>query len=99
MTDISGSKTVSDGYNKPYTPTTEDVSRRYMFGCWQEYEDTSGDYRAEFDRWFAEVIRKAKSEAWEEGETDGEWNYQNQYRIARGGIEGITNPYRQGETE
>ena len=40
-----------------------------------------------------------RAEAWEEGETDGEWNYQNQYRIARGGIERITNPYRQGEKE
>ncbi len=47
----------------PYTPTTEEVRRRYMFGCWQEYEDTSGDYKAEFDRWLAEV----NAQAWQDG--------------------------------
>ncbi len=65
--DASGEGHIIPNYgsvaNKAYIPTTEEVSRRYMFGCWQEHEDTSGDYRAEFDRWLAEVkAQEAKAE-------------------------------------
>lgn len=46
-----------------YTPTTEEVRCAYIadFG-WHAH-----DSGADFDRWYAEVIRKAKAEAWEEG--------------------------------
>ena len=70
-----------------YVPTTEDVSRRYMFGCWEEYNDTSGDYRAEFDRWLAKRDQKLMAQAWEEGVAD-----RDRYDYPE-------NPYRQGETE
>ncbi len=59
MTDISGSNTVSDGYNKPYTPTTEMVKSLYEIGKIKAYDSYD---LAEFDRWLAEV----KAEAWEE---------------------------------
>jgi hypothetical protein len=38
-----------------YTPTTAEVSRRYMLGAWEESGDTSGDDVAQFDRWLASV--------------------------------------------
>ena len=70
-----GEYVVSAGQGRYYTPTTEEVRRRYMFGCWQEYQDTSGDYKAEIDRWLAEVKaqeRKAERERikqrlWDDG--------------------------------
>jgi hypothetical protein len=36
-----------------HTPTTAEVSRRYMLGAWEESGDTSGDDVAQFDRWLA----------------------------------------------
>jgi hypothetical protein len=45
-----------------YTPTTAEVSRRYMLGAWEESGDTSGDDVAQFDRWLASM----KADAWEE---------------------------------
>lgn len=59
-----------------YTPTTEDVRDRY-FECanWAAYEIQNElairqETDAEFHRWFAEEIRKAKTEAWYQGATD-----------------------------
>jgi hypothetical protein len=46
-----------------YTPTTAEVSRRYMLGAWEESGDTSGDDVAQFDRWLASV----KADAWDGG--------------------------------
>jgi hypothetical protein len=64
MTDISGSNTVSDGYNKPYTPTTEEVRESYvlMQKC-SAYPNPD----AEFDRWLAEHDAEIAKRAWEEG--------------------------------
>ncbi len=96
MTDISGSNTVSDGYNKPYTPTAEEVRDEYSFHCqgWCERCGESDDvsylfHEAEFDRWLAEV----KAEAWEEGYANGNADAFTEARLDR------DNPYRQGETE
>ena len=83
-----GEYVVSAGQGRYYTPTTEEVRRRYMFGCWQEYQDTSGDYKAEIDRWLAEV----KAQVWEEAYMTGVSDV-----IADKGA--TMNPYRQGETE
>jgi hypothetical protein len=47
-----------------YTPTTAEVSRRYMLGAWEESGDTSGDDVSQFDRWLASV----KADAWDEGD-------------------------------
>jgi hypothetical protein len=46
-----------------YTLSTEEVSRRYMLGAWEESGDTSGDDVAQFDRWLASV----KADAWRLG--------------------------------
>lgn len=46
-----------------YTPTTESIMAAYIAdGGW-----TAEDRAAQFDRWHADVIRKAKADAWEEG--------------------------------
>ena len=73
-----------------YTPTTEEVREGYS----AEYEGCNCENchydRIRFDRWFAEVIRKAKADGFDEG-----WD-------ARVNAETITpteNPYRQGETK
>lgn len=65
-----------------YTPTTEEVSKSYVWFRDQAFTDEK--LKAEFDRWFAEVIRKAKEEAWDEGWVSETF---------------VWNPYRQGETE
>jgi flavin-dependent dehydrogenase len=52
MTDISGSNTVSDGYNKPYTPTTEEVAEIYFQSGYMTTPE-------QFDRWLAEVKAEA----------------------------------------
>jgi hypothetical protein len=54
-----------------YTPTTAEVSHRYMLGAWEESGDTSGDDVAQFDRWLASV----KADAWDEGQDAGWLNY------------------------
>lgn len=47
-----------------YTPTTEQVR-------WQFSTDSPSEFMPEqFDRWLAEEIRKAKTEAWYQGATD-----------------------------
>lgn len=53
-----------------YTPTTEDVrsdyaAQRLWVACNLPTHPPAA--HAEFDRWFAEEIRKAKEEAWKEG--------------------------------
>lgn len=57
MTDISGSNTVSDGYNKPYTPTTEEVRQQWGWN----YPDYDNEDVA-FDRWLGAVKAQAVSE-------------------------------------
>ena len=48
---------------KDFTPTTEQVQ-----GAYAAYAPTYvGPRKQEFDRWFAEELRKAKEEAWKEG--------------------------------
>lgn len=43
-----------------YTPSTQEIRNAYA----QWYHETGF---AEFDRWYAEEIRKAKEEAWDKG--------------------------------
>ena len=75
------------------TPTTEEIRARYSHD-WHNNSTSKRD--AEYDRRLAEVIRKAKEEAWEEG-----WGNGNVYGMNRSGgrQENFDNPYRQGETE
>lgn len=48
-----------------------------------------------FDRWYAEEIRKAKADAWEEG-----WGNGNVYGLSKKPREeNYINPYRQGENK
>lgn len=48
-----------------YTPTTESIMAAYIAdGGW-----TAEDRAAQFDRWHADVIRKAREQAWGEGIT------------------------------
>ena len=66
-----------------YTPTTEEVRKRSrMVRAGKLYFKELRITDAEFDRWLAEVIRKAKSQAWTEG-AKADWN--------------VNNPYWQGE--
>lgn len=56
-----------------YTPTTESVRRLYLelsetVSGSQEIAQGNVEY---FDRWYAEEIRKAKHDAWEEGAKTG----------------------------
>jgi hypothetical protein len=73
-----------------YTPTTAEVSRRYMLGAWEESGDTSGDDVAQFDRWLASV----KADAWEEGQSSGWKNREDENSYL---IPSIENPYRGAE--
>lgn len=52
-----------------YTPTTEDVRGDYIAHSATYAGKPSSESGAEFDRWLADVIRKAKEQAWEEGIT------------------------------
>ena len=61
-----------------YIPTTEEVKRNYKGGAWLKGDRNPDQfnpavyepiYFAEFDSWYAEEIRKAKEEAWDEGFT------------------------------
>lgn len=48
-----------------YTPTTEMIRRDYCYS--NQRPDICGkDFGVEFDRWYAEEIRKAKEEVWDE---------------------------------
>lgn len=107
MNDISGSNTVSDGYNQPYTPTTEEVRESYVL------MQKCGAYPnpdAEFDRWLDETkklavadfftenglsyrARALKEKAWQEGHDAG---------IEDASFEPVDhtlNPYRSWESE
>ena len=58
-------------------PTTEDVKfayidrRGFVSFLQSDYEVTDESSSEEFDRWFANVIRLAKAEAWSEGYISG----------------------------
>lgn len=66
-----------------YTPTTEEVREAYPFSkCLPPFYDPDHKKEleaaeAEFDRWLAGEIRKAKAEAWDEAlktsHPQGEW--------------------------
>lgn len=79
-----------------YTPTTEWVIAGWMKA--RASDGVTADVAVEeINRWFAEVIRKAKADAWEECAQEA---------YDRGMLHDITfediqtlNPYRQGETE
>lgn len=86
MTDISGSNTVSDGYNKPYTPTTEVVEANYEYSNWLQRAGNREQYEAEFDRWLFEM----QEDAWDRGYEAGLTDFASSMTI---------NPYRLGETE
>lgn len=76
-----GSEELTEGQTKYYTPTTEQIRKGLLTGYVSD---------SEFDRWFAEVIRTAKADGFDEG-----WD-------ARVNAETITpteNPYRQGENK
>ena len=49
-----------------YTPTTRDLRVSWVEMRADGNEDIE-PAQAEFDRWFAEELRKAKEEAWKEG--------------------------------
>jgi hypothetical protein len=70
-----------------YTPKTDEVSRRYMLGAWEESGDTSGDDVAQFDRWLASVKADAWAECAKEILQTREWHGGNQKYFPR-------NPYR-----
>jgi hypothetical protein len=56
MTDISGSNTVSDGFNGHYTPTTEDIR-----AGWEYATAVIGDEgTAQFDRWLASTLQETQ---------------------------------------
>ena len=72
-----------------YTPTTEEIRAAYEGQLIKIGENRfelidEGLAKAEFDRWLAEVIRKAKEEAWDEGWVSETF---------------VWNPYRQGEEQ
>ena len=66
-----------------YTPTTEEVRLDYA-----PAKTFPADAEEQFDRWLAEVIRKAKEEAWDEGYVSSD-DYFGDH----------DNPYRQGEEQ
>jgi hypothetical protein len=70
-----------------YTPTTAEVSRRYMLGAWEESGDTSGDDVAQFHRWLASVKADAWDEAAKEISQTQEWHGGSQKYFPR-------NPWR-----
>jgi len=53
-----------------HTPTTREVRKGYAEDPVAEYYDPITNHTAEgeraFDRWYAEEIRKAKAQAWDE---------------------------------
>jgi hypothetical protein len=61
-----------------------------MLGAWEESGDTSGDDVAQFDRWLASV----KADAWEEGQSSGWKNREDENSYL---IPSIENPYRGAE--
>lgn len=79
-----------------YTPTTEEVSKSYVWFRDQAFTDEK--LKAEFDRWLAEV----KAEAWEEGAV---WQRANavpddrRMKVRFVSELQAVNPYREGETE
>lgn len=57
-----------------YTPTTWKMRNIYL--DWRDEDAaneplTISDIHEEFDRWLAELVRKEREEAWEEGRDDG----------------------------
>ena len=72
-----------------YTPTTEEVYRRFWRGTPLRSEDKLREYVA-LDRWLAEV----KAQAWEVGYKSAERNiaFPDRYVLD-------VNPYRQGEEQ
>lgn len=52
---------------KGYTPTTEEIRDGYSWSTGGFYHEVTDEGFAEFDRWFAEAVRQAKAEAWQEG--------------------------------
>ena len=88
----------------PYTPTTEEVSKSYVWFRDQAFTDEK--LKAEFDRWLVEVktdaydkaikalfigpaeLLEVKAQAWAEGYEAGLTDFASSM---------TTNPYRQGE--
>lgn len=68
-----------------YTPTTNEVRKRYSRGYLTEHVQ-------QFDRWLAERDRKKQAQAWEEGYDEG-------YVDGSCDRERADNPYRQGENK
>lgn len=65
-----------------YTPTTEEV--RTCFSYDTVARDWSDERKAEFNRWLAEELRKAKAEAWEHARRELRaiphwWNTEDQH--------------------
>ena len=79
-----------------YTPTTEEVRKRYsddvippkVFYSEEEAQQYEAEFYAEFDRWLAEV----QAQAWEEGYISGTVDT-HRNEVSKG------NPYRQGEEQ
>jgi hypothetical protein len=69
-----------------YTPTTEEVRSAALSDDWG-----SGIFPEDFDCWFAEELRKAKAEAWDEAGLDLHGNDYEETEMY------LRNPYRQGE--
>lgn len=57
-----------------YTPTTETVRGDYTAHSATYAGKPSSESGAEFDRWLAGEIRKAKEQAWDEGFSAGYWD-------------------------
>jgi len=86
------------------TPTTEHVRAGYVLGAVATLEKlgieppagTVDGLKAEFDRWYAEEIRKAKEQAWDEGFTKGFYSAQVLLLDSDACESPINNPYMGG---
>lgn len=80
-----------------YTPTTDVVRLRassvQISSPYVEHRKVEAKRRAEFDRWFAGEIRKAKVEAWEVGFSRGFYKAQVMPSNADASEATTPNPY------
>lgn len=64
-------------YEEHWTPSTRDVRMSYTDNRYQEWGAEMEEADAEFDRWFARELEKARRKGWEErarqDETERDW--------------------------
>lgn len=89
--------------SKEYAPTTNGMKNRYVW--WEKRQKLNPRWKGEaeaeeqFYRWFADEIRKAKQEAWQEGIQHQFEGLGSRCLFAVEKQYCPDNPYRKGETE